>query len=113
MRAGHLYPLTKETLLGAAAVLKAGNYGYAPQHLDAMKKQHLVRGQVWSACLDMTLKDSTRSCLRGLEPAAQAQPLRLADGAWLAEARPMHSKDGPRAMTVGCRGRRREIEVAN
>ena len=110
---GTPYPVTVETLMGAAAVLKAGRYRSAAHYMYAVKKQHVSFGHAWGANLELAMKDCIRSCMRGLGPATQAQPLLLADGAWWKEARPARLREGPAAVIVGCWWLMREIELAN
>ncbi len=107
-------PLTVTKLKAAAAALKAAKYRSAEQYLYAMRKEHLVLGHSWSEALAVELRDSRRSCGRGLGPARQAQPLPL-DAATLRGELPPPSVllAGVEVILTGCWFLLREIEVAN
>ncbi len=109
---GQPWPLDIVKLQAAAATLKAHGYRSAAQYLHALKRQHVSLGYSWTDQLARELADCSRSCKRGLGPAAQAQPLPLS--AWVTGPLPAPTvlTAGVDAILVGAWWLMREIELA-
>ena len=110
------YPPTLMTIRALAATLKRGGYRSAASYLWLYKAESQRRGHSWDDAMDRALKDSIRSCERGLGPPTVAQPLPFAllgtlDGnpaPWTDEG-PV----GPRhAIVIGAWWMMREIELS-
>ena len=72
-----LIPLTCETLAVLAAAFKAGGYRTGGAYLLIAKKQHILAGHTWTPALTISLKDATRSIVRGIGPPEHAVDFRL------------------------------------
>ena len=105
------FPLTKEALTLAGALLKQGAYRSAPQYLYSIKKHHLAVGGAWDAEMATLFKDVKRSCERGRGGSRQADAVPLDEsgepyrGTRLAQAEA--------CLIVGSWWMLREIELAN
>ena len=62
------YPLSRDSIDLAGALLKAGEYRSAAQYLAALKREHISKGHDWSDSLQQAVTDAVRSCMRGVGP---------------------------------------------
>ena len=62
------YPLTRDSIDLAGALLKAGEYRSAAQYMATIKREHITRGHSWSDALQQAVTDAVRSCMRGMGP---------------------------------------------
>ncbi len=109
---GQPWPITRDSLRAAAAILKAGQYRSAAQYFYTLKRQHVVLGHRWGQDLALELADCKRSCARGLGPSKQAQPIPLDRLPPSGLPSPAALTCGTDAVLVGCWWLMREIELA-
>ena len=72
------FPPTLETIQALGATLKRGGYRSAASYLWLYKVESQRRGFFWSDVFQRGLKDSIRSCERGIGPPTRAQALPFA-----------------------------------
>ena len=77
---GPVYPLTPDKLENAASCLKWGKYKAPAGYLSELKQGHIKHpnGRVWTDVLALEMKESVRSCLRGMGPPERAPEVRVA-----------------------------------
>ena len=92
-----LVPLTVDGLRTLAAALKKGGYRTADKYLGLAKSQHVRAGFPWTDLLQLTLREATRSVMRGIGPANSAQTFGLERLASL-ERKENGTKGGPVAL---------------
>ena len=114
---GGPYPLTTHRVKCAAASLKHAGYRGAAGYLGEAKQGHILEGNAWTVQLALELKDSVRSCLRGIGPPERAPEVRAALAAKMEDAvYATGVKNGPRrprrAWVVALWWFLREIELA-
>ena len=62
------YPLTVDKLQLFGALLKAAGYRSAVSYMSVAKKQHIMLGYLWTAALDLEMRDGKRACERSIGP---------------------------------------------
>ena len=62
------YPLTVDKLQLFGALLKAAGYRAAVSYMSIAKKQHIKLGCLWTAALDLEMRDGKRACERSIGP---------------------------------------------
>ena len=79
-RGGPVYPLTPDKLENAASCLKWGKYKAPAGYLSELKQGHIKHpnGRVWTDVLALEMKESVRSCLRGMGPPERAPEVGVA-----------------------------------
>ena len=107
------YPLDRDKMKLAAALLKQGRYKSAGQYLYTIKKSHIERGHPWQGAMDMLLNDLRRSCARGLGGTTQAAPLPIDMYTITVPFNYEACANAVEAIMVGCWWMLREIELAN
>ena len=70
-----MWPPTPTSFKALAATLKMGRYSSAPIYLSAYRVEAERRGYVMDALATRSIKDYTRSCLRGLGEPSRPRPL--------------------------------------
>ena len=102
-------------MLGAS--LKKGFYRSPASYLSIYKGEAERRGYEWGSVLQRVVRDAVRSCLRGIGPPLQAQPLPLLCLGTLPGGRAPWTDRGPanprNAIVVGSWFLLREVELAN
>ena len=68
------YPLTRDKVELAAALLRAGGYRSGALYLSHMKRCHVSKGFAWNEGLTLAQRDGVRAITRGMGPPAQAEP---------------------------------------
>ena len=110
------YPPSLQTIQALGATLKRGGYRSAASYLWLYKVESQRRGFAWIDVFQRALKDSIRSCERGLGPPVRAQALPFAS----LDRLPGHSSPwvaggplGPRnAIIIGAWWMLRELELS-
>jgi hypothetical protein len=111
-----IVPVTVLGLEVIAAYFKRGGYRSYPNYLSAIRSLHIESGHPWTAQLDSLGRWTTRSVLRGIGPARQSRPFKLADVMALAQVDGPLVPGGPRfplqAVLLGSMFLLREVELA-
>ena len=112
-----MWPPTLIAWKALAATLKMGRYASAPVYFSTYKAAAERRGYVLDDLAVRSIKDYSRSCLRGLGAPARARPLPMDRLHLLPASRSPFVSGGPlnprAAMMVGAWWLCREIELSN
>ena len=110
------FPPTLDKVYALGASLKRGAYRTPASYLSDYKGEAERRGYPWDAVLQRGVRDSIRSCMRGLGPPVQAQPLPLRDLSGLPAVSTPWTDRGPanprNAMVIGSWLMLREMELS-
>ena len=69
------FPLTVMSIYAVGAMLKSGGYRSPSNYLSRAKKEHIVRGHLWTDELSLAVRKTTSSITRGMGPGRQSSPV--------------------------------------
>ena len=111
------YPLTVDKLQLFGALLKAAGYRSAVSCMSIAKKQHIKLGYLWTAALDLEMRDGKRACERSIGPPRKCGSFDLRKLASLQTTGAALFKGGPRwpreGALCGCWWAMREMELSS
>lgn len=70
-------PVTKDSLIQVAAILRAAGYRAAMTYVYEARSRHIRAGFAWPSSLDSVVADCRRASKRALGPASRAEEIRL------------------------------------
>ena len=93
-------PVTKESLIQVAAVLRAAGYRASMTYVYEARARHIRAGFAWPLALDSVVADCRRASKRALGPPSRAEEIRLV---WWKELRQRLGHD-PHENEASCEG---------